>query len=547
MSDSSDHGSGLRAKVSQLVGLSSVNEVDSKPVAAHQPEGAKQALKQMIERKQYNDAVRRREFDKLRQLRLNPLPAAAGTTVPLSDFQDSWGYSVFEERANTLKKIDEIEAQMSKQWWRSRDGSAQTEQAATSAHTLDSGFATTMPSDIADSTLDVPTRLADGAESSVPDTELPQRDARDTAQVLTDAFAVSSLEFPHDNSVASDPVLEEAAIRFANGDDGGAESVLMAALQQRNSALPAGPGWSYALLDIYWATSQQASFERIAAELAQRYGRAAPVWPVPRPISPVADLPRTAVALVAAPARVERWQCPATLDAAAVLGLQARTAAAGSCWHLDWRCLESMTPQAAQALAVLMSGWCEQAVQFSFDALETLEQLLRLHTPMGDAQVPQLWWQLRLSLLRLLGLQDDFELVALDFCVTYEISPPSWQPAQCQVVALPPSAKPQEATEVVRSSAAAGHPLSLSGEVLGDVTPLLPNPAALGGIGQTVAISCSQLRRVDFSAGGSLLNWLANAQAAGCQIRLVDVPQLLVAFFNLIGLHEHAHIVVRNY
>jgi ABC-type transporter Mla MlaB component len=186
-------------------------------------------------------------------------------------------------------------------------------------------------------------------------------------------------------------------------------------------------------------------------------------------------------------------------------------------------------------------------VQFSFDALETLEQLLRLHTPMGDAQVPQLWWQLRLSLLRLLGLQDDFELVALDFCVTYEISPPSWQPAQCQVVALPPSAKPQEATEVVRSSAAAGHPLSLSGEVLGDVTPLLPNPAALGGIGQTVAISCAQLRRVDFSAGGSLLNWLANAQAAGCQIRLVDVPQLLVAFFNLIGLHEHAHIVVRNY
>lgn len=72
MSVSSDRGSGLHSKVAQRVGLSPVDEVDNKPVAAHQPEGAKLALKQMIERKQYNDAVRRREFDKLRRLRLNP-------------------------------------------------------------------------------------------------------------------------------------------------------------------------------------------------------------------------------------------------------------------------------------------------------------------------------------------------------------------------------------------------------------------------------------------------------------------------------------------
>ena len=547
MSVSSDRGSGLHSKVAQRVGLSPVDEVDNKPVAAHQPEGAKLALKQMIERKQYNDAVRRREFDKLRRLRLNPLPAAGGATVPLSDFQDSWGYSVFEERANTLKKIDEIEAQMSKQWWRSRDGSVAPDQVASSAHTLDSGFATTMPSDMADSTLDVPTRLADGADSAVPDTHVPPRDARDTAQVLTDAFAVSSLEFPLDSSVASDPVLEEAAIRFANGDDGGAESVLMAALQQRNSALAVGPGWSYALLDIYWATSQQASFERIADELAHRHGITAPKWPTQRASPPVPSLQSVPAVPGAGPSRVDRWQCPPTLDAAAVLGLQARTAATGVFWHLDWRRLESMTPQAAQALAVLMSGWCEQPVEFSLDAVETLEQLLRLHTPMGDAQVPQLWWQLRLGLLRLLGLQDDFELVALDFCVTYEISPPSWQPAQCQVLAVPPSATPHEVTEAVPVTAATGHCLTLSGEVLGDVTPLLPNPAGLGGVGHTLDISCAALLRVDFSAGGSLLNWLANAQAAGVQIRLVDVPQLLVAFFNLIGLNEHAHIVVRNY
>ena len=521
--------------------------MDDKPVVAHQPEGAKLALKQMIERKQYNDAVRRREFDKLRRLRLNPMPSMGSATAALSDFQDSWGYSVFEERANTLKKIDEIEAQMSKQWWKAHDGSEPSEQVMSVAHGLDSAFATTMPSDLADSALDVPTRLADVTHSrEFGPQSVPHRDARDTTQVLTDAFAVSSLEYPREAEGASDPVLEEAAIRFANGDDGGTESVLMSALQQRNVATPAGLTCMLALLDLYRATAQQASFERVAADLALRQGTAAPVWRAqPSGLGSAPGLGMTPE--LANGQGSSTWQCPSALDAAGVLGLQAWSHMTSQPWQLDWQCLETMTPQAASALHTVLSGWCEQPLHMLCGGLDQIDHLLRLHTPMGEAHVPQLWWQLRLDLLRLRGLQDEFELVALDFCVTYEISPPSWQAAACEVLALTQLSVPATVTNVAAGTAPVDQPLTLSGEILGDIARSLPSPAGVGALGQVLRISCAELTRVDFSAGGSLLNWLATAQSAGCELELVDVPQLLVAFFGLIGINEHARVVTRTY
>lgn len=60
-------------------------------------------------------AVRKREFDKLRALRLHM--ETAGEMREPQFFQTSM-HSRIEDRASTIKKIDEIEAQMSMQWWK---------------------------------------------------------------------------------------------------------------------------------------------------------------------------------------------------------------------------------------------------------------------------------------------------------------------------------------------------------------------------------------------------------------------------------------------
>jgi ABC-type transporter Mla MlaB component len=58
-------------------------------------------------------------------------------------------------------------------------------------------------------------------------------------------------------------------------------------------------------------------------------------------------------------------------------------------------------------------------------------------------------------------------------------------------------------------------------------------------------ISCGHLTRVDFSAAGGLLNWVVKAQSEGAAIEFQDVPRLVAAFFNLIGINEYARVLPR--
>src|SRR3954464_1863717 len=91
--------------------------------AGHESSYSKQMLKEMIERKRRNDFVRKREFDMLRKMRRSEVMAGQDPAARPSFFQSSLP-SKPDDRATTLKKIDEIEAQMSMQWWKNKNGDA---------------------------------------------------------------------------------------------------------------------------------------------------------------------------------------------------------------------------------------------------------------------------------------------------------------------------------------------------------------------------------------------------------------------------------------
>ena len=554
-----DNGNGLLSKVARFVLNPSLDRVDSdQPGPLQASDNSKLALKRMIERKHYNDAVRKREFDKLRKLRRDPEMSVTGVTVPPSAFQDSWGYSMFEERANTLKKIDEIEAQMSKQWWKGRDANALAATLPASAtldlRGMDSAFATTMPSDMQDDEAGVPTQMGAAVELEEVLQASAEKEAVNTAQTFSGLFPGSLQDVAQSNVATADVTLEEAAIRFANSDDGGAEAVLLAALQAHELPAELIKTWAFALLDIYRATGQQNSFDRMAADYARRFKVVAPQWQAIGPSSGVPGLPALeSPAAASAPPDVAAdqvyWQSPATLEVAALLPLQVwESAAQAPCW-LDWRALKTITTPGGQALAALLARWCELPLKLRMEGAEVLVQLLCKLTPKGDNTVTQFWWQLRLDLLRLLRRPDEFEAVALDFCVTYEISPPSWLAARCQLLPGDAVQRPVGRMPVLVMAATLPGvpPPELAGEVVGDATALLDSLQAGAPAGQPLVISCANLVRVDFPAAGSMLNWLANAQAVGVRIELCDVPPLVAAFFQLIGFSEHAQIITRTY
>ena len=88
--------------------------------------------------------------------------------------------------------------------------------------------------------------------------------------------------------------------------------------------------------------------------------------------------------------------------------------------------------------------------------------------------------------------------------------------------------------------------VELTGEVLGDAAEALDKlQSGLKGADRLV-VSCARLIRVDFSAAGSILNWVAVRESEGCQVQFRDVPCLVAAFFNVIGINEHARVILRT-
>jgi hypothetical protein len=86
----------------------------------------------------------------------------------------------------------------------------------------------------------------------------------------------------------------------------------------------------------------------------------------------------------------------------------------------------------------------------------------------------------------------------------------------------------------------------LRGDVVGDAMTILAGIDGARDASNSIAVSCRYLVRVDFSAAGSILNWVAMRQAEGCIVQFQDVHRLVAAFFNVIGISEHARVIPRS-
>ena len=107
-------------------------------------------------------------------------------------------------------------------------------------------------------------------------------------------------------------------------------------------------------------------------------------------------------------------------------------------WRLSWVKLNAFDESVLEGLTKLLTQWAKQPVQLRFIGADKLENVLKDATPSGDNGVNPAWWKLRMEVLRVMHRPDEFELVALDYCVTYEVSPPSWDSARCEYKPLQP-------------------------------------------------------------------------------------------------------------
>jgi hypothetical protein len=184
-------------------------------------------------------------------------------------------------------------------------------------------------------------------------------------------------------------------------------------------------------------------------------------------------------------------------------------------------------------------------------------------SPTGVKDADPAYWVLRLDALRLANRPDQFDEAAIDYCVTYEVSPPSWERARCQVriggsglsTQSPPLSQVSDVATTFLESSIEDQPggnhvqvatVDLSGQLVGDIGTTLQQLDGQLGTASMVTVSCQRLIRVDFVAAGDLLNWVLSKRSENRSITFADSHRLVALFFGAMGINENASVRVRN-
>jgi len=155
----------------------------------------------------------------------------------------------------------------------------------------------------------------------------------------------------------------------------------------------------------------------------------------------------------------------------------------------------------------------------------------------GKIETDAAAWALLLDVYRTLDLKDKFEEAAVNYAVTFEVSPPSWDPQ--------PKAEARRSA-VLRTVEAAEQALILSGELSGAGEPLARQLQDWAGANKMLVVDMSRATRVDLATAGLMLRVLSELQKSGTTIQIRGANELICALFGVVGLNRVARIIPRK-
>jgi hypothetical protein len=552
-------------------------DLDAPSEDTRESDYAKGELKAMIERKRRNDFVRKREFDMLRKVRREGLSgeqlAALGGSSRIDDSVPRNSDTPARQDAGVKAKIDEIEQQMV------GDGYSNTQRRAPEFYNAPTQPAPmdllagkpVVPPSHGGRVEDFAAHPAPTAAPMAPPVAAPQAQQTQQAPQVSRAASVAPIhldmpqaeEFGKAFAVASaevthDPDLDEAVIAFANADFEQCEQALGGLTGVGGNRSQHAETW-LVLFDLYRATGQQHKFESLAMDYAQQFGWSAPQWfSIPKLVAEAASEERPSSS------RIEGqvgWVCPTYLDAEGVAKLASLALQMPLPWVFDWGAVQTIDAEASGRLSELFRSWIQQDLDMRWLSGERVFTVLQEAAPTGARDADPAYWQLRLDALRMTNRPDQFDEAAIDYCVTYEVSPPSWEAARCVVritgsnqgTTQPSLTVVSDVSTSFQESQLTDAPqmvevatVELSGQLVGDIAVTLKKMDSELGNAKIVNVSCARLIRVDFIAAGDLLNWVLARRNENRTVSFIDAHRMVALFFGAMGINEHANVKVRT-
>jgi ABC-type transporter Mla MlaB component len=327
---------------------------------------------------------------------------------------------------------------------------------------------------------------------------------------------------------SSAPAVEEAAILYANGQLEAAEAALRSCLDSecRNERQP----W-WMLFDLYQASGREPAFESIAIDYASHFETSPPAYtPL---VAQAAHQPFAGVTPTAT--------LSGPLDTTVGAQLARVLASNWPIVRLEFSTIASASPAGCAALLAALQTLRRAKRELVVAGADHLVAVLRPMLAIGERGAGEAPWLLLLELLLLMNREKDFEETAMDYCVTFEVSPPSFEaPARAAL----------SVGATIGLDAAAGDRFLLPGVLEGDSKALLDAIDAYAAQHASLVLDCSRLARIDYAAAmalGSRLRQLAGDDEVKRSIELRDLNHLVAALLRLLGVGEHARLYAHKY
>ncbi len=333
-----------------------------------------------------------------------------------------------------------------------------------------------------------------------------------------------------ESSATMHPVVEEAAILFANGQDEAALATLESAADAGGLGAAADQVWAM-LFDLYQIVGKRDLFDKRALDYSVKYEKSPPTWVEQAKQSLGPALTTGGTAFVAFTGALDESADKAVRQLEKIV-------AGNPVARVEFGKLQSVDPLGAEMLLKAMRAARKARCELVMSGAEKLAELLKGKLEVGKREDEPLW-MLLLELYQHMAQQDPFEEWAVNYAITFEVSPPSWENR-------PPPKKP---AAMAAPAAGASEPdvFPLAGEMYSAGSDAFRQLVEFAAGREHVLIDCSALKRMDFVSAGLFLNTLTNLQITGCSVTIRNPNQLLFALFGVLGINQVAHVERRKF
>jgi ABC-type transporter Mla MlaB component len=321
-------------------------------------------------------------------------------------------------------------------------------------------------------------------------------------------------------------VLENAVLLYASGHADQALPLLARGVQEDEETKRSPLAW-LALFDLLQRAGNRAAFEQLALLYVVRFERSAPSWDE-RSKPPAVQRAATAGGYIAITGKLT------AASGAHFESLKRAIVRNDSQARFDLAAVTEFDDGGARALAEVLGEARRRQYPLRVQRAERLQRALEGAVARGR-ESGEGAWLLWLELLQWQSDRANFDDWAVQYAITFEVSPPSWEPP------LMPQTEPEQPSESAsaaeaESLAGGGEMLAMSGVLVGSHAPEIAQLAEFAQQRDIVPIDMSGVDRIDFVCAGAMLNAINNVEKQRKVVEIFGVTPIILAILLLIGL-----------